>query len=182
MAKAKDSSKKKDKKDKKGRAQHKPSKYTDPELREKLKKKIKKGDKGGKQGEWSARKAELLVQQYEKRGGGYVDLEGGAHRHVPESDQPVLVSEVANEVGEPVSTTSSEPAEEKTATSTPDGRAVGRSRRRPPIEGYDDMTIAEIRGHLDGLDRRRLQRLCDYEEQGKNRSTLLAAVRSRLAQ
>ncbi|HVG38373.1 MAG TPA: hypothetical protein VM870_03735 [Pyrinomonadaceae bacterium] len=45
--------------------------YTDPALRERLKKKIQAGDKGGKPGQWSARKAQLLAQEYEKAGGGY---------------------------------------------------------------------------------------------------------------
>ncbi len=45
--------------------------YTDPDLRERLKEKIKAGDKGGKAGQWSARKAQLLAQEYEKAGGGY---------------------------------------------------------------------------------------------------------------
>lgn len=54
----------------------KPSKktddnYTDPKLRERLKKKILAGSKGGDPGEWSARKAQLLVKEYEKAGGGY---------------------------------------------------------------------------------------------------------------
>ncbi len=47
--------------------------YTKPKLRKKLKDQIQAGDKGGKPGQWSARKAQLLVQQYEKQGGGYVD-------------------------------------------------------------------------------------------------------------
>ena len=46
-------------------------KYTDPELREKLKEEIKASDKGGKPGQWSARKSQLLVHEYEKAGGGY---------------------------------------------------------------------------------------------------------------
>ena len=45
--------------------------YTDPQLRERLKDKIMAGDKGGKPGQWSARKAQLLKQEYEKEGGGY---------------------------------------------------------------------------------------------------------------
>ena len=45
--------------------------YTKPQLREDLKEKIKKGDKGGKKGQWSARKSQLLTQEYEKQGGGY---------------------------------------------------------------------------------------------------------------
>ncbi len=52
------------------------SRYTKPKLRERLKEEIKQGDKGGKPGQWSARKAQLLVQEYEKRGGGYTDDKG----------------------------------------------------------------------------------------------------------
>ena len=47
--------------------------YTEPELRERLKESIKAGDKGGRPGQWSARKSQLLVREYEKAGGGYVD-------------------------------------------------------------------------------------------------------------
>ena len=45
--------------------------YTKPKLREKLKDEILKSDKGGKPGQWSARKSQLLSQEYEKQGGGY---------------------------------------------------------------------------------------------------------------
>ena len=47
------------------------SKYTKPKLRERIKNRIMRGTKGGKAGQWSARKAQLLVQAYEKAGGGY---------------------------------------------------------------------------------------------------------------
>jgi len=46
---------------------------SDPELWEKVKDEITKGDKGGEPGEWSARKAQMAVQEYKKRGGGYED-------------------------------------------------------------------------------------------------------------
>lgn len=46
-------------------------KYTKPELRRKLKAELQASSKGGKKGQWSARKSQLLVQEYEKRGGGY---------------------------------------------------------------------------------------------------------------
>ncbi|MFP4338891.1 MAG: Rho termination factor N-terminal domain-containing protein [Cyclobacteriaceae bacterium] len=46
-------------------------KYTKPDLREDLKEKIKNSDKGGKKGQWSARKSQLLVKEYEKKGGDY---------------------------------------------------------------------------------------------------------------
>ncbi|MFW6153880.1 MAG: hypothetical protein ACOC95_01555 [Planctomycetota bacterium] len=45
--------------------------YTDPELRERLKEQIKQSDKGGNPGQWSARKSQLLTREYEKHGGGY---------------------------------------------------------------------------------------------------------------
>ncbi|WP_032112675.1 hypothetical protein [Candidatus Paracaedibacter symbiosus] len=45
--------------------------YTDPELREKLKEKIKSESKGGKEGQWSARKSQLLKKEYEAHGGDY---------------------------------------------------------------------------------------------------------------
>ena len=45
--------------------------YTDPQLRARLKDEIQAGDRGGKPGQWSARKAQLLVKEYEKAGGGY---------------------------------------------------------------------------------------------------------------
>ena len=47
------------------------SKYTKPKLRERLKNKIMAGSKGGKAGQWSARKAQMLAQQYKAAGGGY---------------------------------------------------------------------------------------------------------------
>lgn len=45
--------------------------YTNPAKREALKNKIMAGSKGGKPGQWSARKAQLLAQEYKKSGGGY---------------------------------------------------------------------------------------------------------------
>jgi hypothetical protein len=47
--------------------------YTKPSLRKRLFEQIKAGDKGGKPGQWSARKAQMLAQQYKKSGGGYRD-------------------------------------------------------------------------------------------------------------
>jgi protein involved in polysaccharide export with SLBB domain len=45
--------------------------YTKPDMRAMLLAKIKASGKGGAPGQWSARKAQLLVQEYERRGGGY---------------------------------------------------------------------------------------------------------------
>ena len=47
------------------------SKYTKPELRERIKDRIMKSSKGGKSGQWSARRSQMLAKEYEKAGGGY---------------------------------------------------------------------------------------------------------------
>lgn len=47
------------------------AKRTDPDLWEKVKRSVTAGDKGGRKGQWSARKAQLAVQEYKRRGGGY---------------------------------------------------------------------------------------------------------------
>ena len=46
---------------------------TDPDLWEDVKEEITASDKGGEPGQWSARKAQLAVQEYKRRGGGYTD-------------------------------------------------------------------------------------------------------------
>ena len=50
------------------------AKKKDPELWERVKEEVTAGDKGGRPGQWSARKAQLATQEYQKRGGEY---EGG---------------------------------------------------------------------------------------------------------
>lgn len=47
--------------------------YTKPGMRKSLFESIKAGGKGGAPGQWSARKAQMLAQQYKKAGGGYRD-------------------------------------------------------------------------------------------------------------
>jgi hypothetical protein len=56
------------------------SKYSKPELRENIKDRVMAGSKGGKPGQWSARKAQLVAQQYEKAGGGYKGGKGKAQK------------------------------------------------------------------------------------------------------
>ena len=45
--------------------------YTKPGMRKSLFEDIKAGGKGGRPGQWSARKAQMLAQQYKAKGGGY---------------------------------------------------------------------------------------------------------------
>ena len=44
---------------------------TDPKLWDKVKEEVTEGDKGGKPGQWSARKAQMAVNEYKHEGGGY---------------------------------------------------------------------------------------------------------------
>ena len=50
----------------------KVAKKSNPRLWESVKKKIKSGSKGGPSGKWSARKSQLAVAEYKKRGGKYI--------------------------------------------------------------------------------------------------------------
>ncbi len=50
---------------------HYEEKYTKPKLRREIKDSLMQSNKGGRTGQWSARKSQLLVQEYERRGGGY---------------------------------------------------------------------------------------------------------------
>ena len=56
---------------------------TDPKLWEKVKEEVTDGDKGGKPGQWSARKAQLAVNEYKHEGGGYKG-EKDPHNHLVE--------------------------------------------------------------------------------------------------
>jgi hypothetical protein len=47
------------------------AKRTDPALWDRVKASVTRGTKGGRPGQWSARKAQMAVQKYKKRGGGY---------------------------------------------------------------------------------------------------------------
>jgi hypothetical protein len=53
------------------------AKRSDPGLWETVKRSVTRGSKGGRAGQWSARKAQLAVQEYKRRGGGY---EGGKRK------------------------------------------------------------------------------------------------------
>ena len=95
--------------------------YTDPALRQRLKDEIMQGDKGGRPGQWSARKSQLLVHEYEKAGGGYL------------SDQPTEAQEHLHEW-----------TEEKWTTQ--DGQPAAQAdgmHRYLPQEAWDKLSLEE---------------------------------------
>jgi hypothetical protein len=49
-----------------------------------------------------------------------------------------------------------------------------------PIDGYDDLTAAQVVSQLSELDAPALRRVRDYERRNANRKTVLAAVESKL--
>ena len=55
---------------------------TDPELWERVKHEITASDKGGRPGVWSARKAQMSVQEYKRRGGGFKGEKPDADNHL----------------------------------------------------------------------------------------------------
>ena len=59
------------------------TKRTDPKLWEKVKDEVTEGDRGGEPGQWSARKAQLAVNEYKHEGGGY-EGERDPHNHLKE--------------------------------------------------------------------------------------------------
>lgn len=95
--------------------------YTDPELRQKLKDRIMAGDKGGKPDQWSARKAQLLKQEYEKEGGGYKS-----------SKKTAAQKDLANWTDEDWQTSDGEKAEREGGTT-----------RYLPKEAWDQLSPAE---------------------------------------
>jgi hypothetical protein len=48
------------------------AKKANPKLWESIKNKVKRGSKGGPAGKWSARKAQISVAEYKRRGGKYI--------------------------------------------------------------------------------------------------------------
>ena len=45
-----------------------------------------------------------------------------------------------------------------------------------PIEGYDELTVEEVSGHLGGLSAEELRAVRDHEERNKNRDTILEQI------
>lgn len=55
---------------------------TDPALWERVKAEVTAAAKGGKAGQWSARKAQMAVQEYKRRGGGFVGAKPDPDNHL----------------------------------------------------------------------------------------------------
>ena len=175
-------------------------KYTDPELRERLKEEIKASDKGGRPGQWSARKAQLLAREYEKQGGGYKGEKDETQRHLEEwTEEEWQTKEGDANARQPDGETRrylpkkawesmSEEEKEETERRKREGSRQGKqyvsntagardasaeARKHAPVEGYDDMSVDEAKDELEGLSQDRLREARSYEKENKGRKTLL---------
>ena len=180
--------------------------YTDPGLRERLKQEIRAGDKGGRPGQWSARKAQMLVREYEKAGGGYLTSEedkAESQRHLDHWEEEewttadgrpaVRGDETARYL--PKEAWERLPSEEREATERKKREASRTGRQFVPNTGaakearrlaaslvdYDHLSVDEVVARLDGLSGEELEALRDHEASSKNRTTLLRRVDRELA-
>ena len=178
-------------------------KYTRPDLREKIKEEIKASDKGGKEGQWSARKSQLLTQEYEKRGGGYRGEKGESQKNLEkwteEEWQTKEGDTNARKDGEtkrylPKKAWENMSEEEKRETdrkkregskkdqqhvSNTDEARKARKDAQVPLKGYDDLSVEEVEKKIQGLSKDEIKEVRDYEENNKNRKTLLEALDAR---
>jgi hypothetical protein len=180
-------------------------KYTHPGLREEIKEEIKASDRGGKEGQWSARKSQLLTQDYEKRGGGYKGGKGESQKNLEkwteEEWQTREGDADARRDGEtkrylPKKAWENMSEEEKEGTerkkregskkgqqyvaNTVEAKQARKQAAALPLEDYDDLGVEEVEKKAKGLSKRDIRDLLDYEKQHKNRKTLVEALDRKL--
>ncbi len=181
-------------------------KYTHPEMREEIKEEVKRSDKGGEPGQWSARKSQLLTQEYEKRGGGYKGERDEDQKNLEQwtkEDWQTREGEAeARKDGEtaryfPKKAWENMGEEEKRATerrkregSRQGQQYVGntekakqareQARRDLPLNDYDDLSVEEVEARIQGLPEETVEEVLSYDKQHKNRKTLVESLRRRI--
>jgi hypothetical protein len=179
-------------------------KYTHPELREQIKEEIKASDKGGEEGQWSARKSQLLTQEYEKRGGGYKGEKGESQKNLEKwTEEEWQTKEgdadargdgetkryLPKKAWENMSEEEKEETERKKREGSKQGQQYvantdeakqARKQATPPLNDYDDLGVEEVEKKAKGLSKDEVQDLLDYEKQHKNRKTLVEALNRKL--
>lgn len=182
-------------------------KYTHPELRERLKEELKASDKGGEPGQWSARKAQLLKQEYEKHGGGYLGGQDEEQRHLSEwsneewqtkdgeanardSETGETKRYLPKEAWENMSQKEAEETDQRKREASREGQQfvenTGSAKEAreeslaPPLKDYDELSVEEIQSKIKGLSDEEVQRVRDYESRHRARKTLLQTLDQRL--
>jgi hypothetical protein len=178
--------------------------YTHPDLREKIKEEIKASDKGGKEGQWSARKSQLLTQEYEKQGGGYKGEKGDSQKNLEkwteeewqtkEGDADARQNDGETKRYLPKKAWENMSEEEKGETerkkregskkgqqyvSNTDEAKQARKDAQVPLQNYDDLNVDEIKKKVQGLSKDDIKKVRDYEKKNANRKTLLETLDSK---
>ncbi len=181
-------------------------KYTHPKLREEIKEEIKASDKGGEPGQWSARKSQLLTQEYERRGGGYrggkdedqKNLErwteeewqtregeaqargdGETSRYLPKKAWENMSEEEQRET-EQKKREGSRQGQQHVENTKEAKQARDQAQRDLPLNGYDQLNVGEIRSKIKGLSNNEVEEILAYEKHHENRKTLVESLENRL--
>ena len=176
-------------------------KYTDSDLREKIKEEIKASDKGGKPGQWSARKSQLLTKEYEKRGGGYKGNKGESQKNLEkwteedwqtqEGDSRARSGDetaryLPKEAWEKLSDDEQREAENKKregsrqgqqhVANTDEAKQARKGSQAPPLRNYGDLSVQDVESKAQDLSKEEVRELLDYEKRHKNRKTLVESL------
>ena len=161
--------------------------YTKPELRERLRQEIQDGDRGGKPGQWSARKAQLLVQEYERAGGGYKGEKDERQQHLEEWGEqewehrggerylPKAAWDQLSPEERKATNKAKREADGQFAANTPEAKAA-----RKAAEHVEDLTVADAKELLPALPDKQLERALHRERDGRARKTLVSAMEAEL--
>ena len=181
-------------------------KYTHPEMREEIKEEIKQSDKGGDPGQWSARKSQLLTQEYEKRGGGYKGEQDESQKNLQQwteeewqtqdgSAQARGENETARYLPKKAWENMSEEEKRETEQKKREGSRQGRqyvdntedaqqarreAQQNLPLDDYDDLSVEEVKTKAQGLSSEEIEEILAYEKQHENRKTLIESLRTRV--
>lgn len=181
-------------------------KYTHPEMREEIKEEIKHSDKGGEPGQWSARKSQLLTQEYEKRGGGYKGekdedqknleqwteeewqtQEGGAQARKDGETARYLPKEAWESMSEQEKRETEERKREGSrqgqqyVENTEEAKQARKSARKElPINDYDSLNVEEIKTEVEGLSGEEVEEILAYEKEYENRKTLVGHLQKKI--
>lgn len=174
-------------------------KYTHPEMREEIKEEIKQSDKGGDPGQWSARKSQLLTQEYERRGGGYKGERDEDQRNLEQwTDEDWQTQEgdaqargdgeTARYLPKKAWENMSEEEKRKTERKKREGSRRGeqhventdeakqarqQAQQDLPLNDYEDLNVEEVETKVQGLSKSEVEEILAYEKQHENRKTLV---------
>ncbi|MEW2379278.1 DUF5872 domain-containing protein [Micromonospora sp. NPDC047812] len=179
------------------------ARYTKPELREQIKEEVKASDKGGRPGQWSARKSQLVTQEYKRRGGGFVGPKderqkslqrwGGEHWQTKEGDTRARHGDetsryLPEQAWKELSPEQRRATDAKKRKESKSGRQfvantgpAKRARRNvTAAERLSELPVAEATKLVRDLDKGQLKSALRRERDGKSRKTLINRLEKEL--